>query len=70
MCLWFCSLVRQERKERRLEGRGKEQPCPVEVCEVLLVFVTAESPWLELVFRWKHWGRVDECVVCLGISGV
>ena len=36
------------------EGRGEEQLCPVKVCEVLLLFVTAESPGLE------RWGRVDE----------
>lgn len=68
----FVVLITSKTREEGEEtgGERKGTMCLVEVCEVLLVFVTAETPWLELVFRWKHWGRVDECVVCLGVSGV
>lgn len=46
----FTGKTREEKRGewKRGEGRGEEQLCPVEVCEVLLLFVTAESPRLEL----------------------
>lgn len=75
LCVWFCSLVRQERrgeglgKEGRGGGEGGTTVLGESVWDSAGVFDTAVSCWLYLVSGSNCWGRVVDCGVC-DASGV